>query len=101
MHLETQESQGKANPRRRPCVLVQWLREVMKHASLLDDNKVLAKSEFKEKGFLGSGGLARFRDTLWAAAIGTANVATFDEEEIRELAAKHRHKVRSELVVQQ
>ena len=48
-------------------LLEKWLRKTMVRARLLKDGKFLAKSDFKAKGYLGSGGLARFRDTLWAA----------------------------------
>ena len=30
----------------------------------------ISKSRFREKGYLGSGGIGRFRDTLWAAIRG-------------------------------
>ncbi len=74
-------------------VLIRWLREVMERAGLLQEGRLLAKQDFKEKGFLGSGGLARFRDTLWAAAIGSAEISKLAPEELTELAEKHRSRV--------
>jgi len=78
-------------------VLTRWLREVMRRAGLLDAGRFLAKNKFKEKGFLGSGGMARLRDTLWAAIIGTSDVSGLSSEKLKIMADKHRQKVRSEL----
>ncbi len=73
--------------------LTLWLRDVMERAGLLKDDRCLVKREFKEKGFLGSGGLARFRDTLWAAALGSAHLENRDEEGLAALAEKNRKRV--------
>lgn len=78
-------------------VLSQWLREVMQRAGLLKDGRFLPKREFREKGFLGSGGLARFRDTLWAAAIGTVRLGKLEAEKLAELAVKNQERILSEL----
>jgi DGQHR domain-containing protein len=75
-------------------LLVQWLRRVMGRAGLLEKDRFLAKRGFKEKGFLGSGGLARFRDTLWAGALGSTQVEELDEVKLVELAEKHRARIR-------
>jgi hypothetical protein len=80
-----------------PKVLSQWLREVMQRAGLLKDDRFLPKREFREKGFLGSGGLARFRDTLWAAAIGSARLGKLEAEKLAELAEKNKERILSEL----
>lgn len=48
-------------------LLVQFLTDIANNAGLLADNIFISKEKFKAKGFLGSGGIARFRDTLWAA----------------------------------
>jgi hypothetical protein len=45
-----------------------WLRAAIERAGLLHDGQFVSKDEFKELGFLGSGGIARFRNQLWAAA---------------------------------
>lgn len=77
--------------------LSNWLVGVMDRAGLLDMERFLAKKKFKEKGFLGSGGLARFRDTLWAAALSRHDVSNLSTDELVELAETHRKKVSSEL----
>jgi DGQHR domain-containing protein len=77
--------------------LTQWLKEVMKNAGLMEGSKFLPKSKFKEKGYLGSGGLARFRDTLWAAALNAKSVSSFETDEIQALAEKSRGRVQAEL----
>ncbi len=78
-------------------VLSKWLADVMDHAGLLDAGRFLAKKKFQEKGFLGSGGLAHFRDTLWAAALSPNAVSNLSGEPLAALADKHRKKVKSEL----
>lgn len=78
-------------------ILTSFLRDVMNRAGLLKDGKFLSKRDFKSKGFLGSGGLARFRDCLWAA-VGTKRViGQKAPEEIAVQASKSRGKVRKEL----
>ena len=64
-HLERQNKQLLSDTA--AYVLTTWLHGVMKRARLIKNGKFLAKGEFRKKGFLGSGGLARFRDSLWAA----------------------------------
>jgi DGQHR domain-containing protein len=78
-------------------MLSEWLVGVMDRSGLLEAKKFLAKKKFREKGFLGSGGLARFRDTLWAAALSPNSVSNLSEEQLVNLAEKHRKKVQSEL----
>jgi DGQHR domain-containing protein len=77
--------------------LSKWLADVMDRAGLLEAGQFLAKKKFKEKRFLGSGGLARFRDTLWAASLSAADVSNLSAENLVALAEKHRKKVKSEL----
>jgi len=65
---------------------------------LLKNGRFLAKGDFRDKGYLGSGGLARFRDTLWVAATSTRKLpARLDTEKLAELASKNRGRVRSQL----
>ncbi|MGO8703084.1 MAG: DGQHR domain-containing protein [Candidatus Brocadiia bacterium] len=78
-------------------ILIKWLREVMARAGLVDGGRFVAKKKFKDKGFLGSGGLARFRDTLWASVVGTQDVSKLDPDARATLAVKHRIHVRREL----
>jgi DGQHR domain-containing protein len=78
-------------------LLARWLREVMDRAGLLQRGRFLPKGAFKEKGFLGSGGIARFRDTLWAAALGSKTVPKLRPEKLAERAARNRNKIHSNL----
>jgi hypothetical protein len=79
--------------------LERWARGTMKRARLLDRNgKFLAKGEFKHKGYLGSGGIARFRDALWAAATAKKQLPSGTRaERLEELAVESRALVRSKL----
>ena len=80
--------------------LTKWLEGVMKRARLLKDGRFLAKGEFKHKGYLGSGGLGRFRDSLWAAAGSTKVIpARISAEKLAEMANKNRAAVWSKLGV--
>jgi DGQHR domain-containing protein len=79
--------------------LEKWTRGVMERARLLDKGgKFLAKGAFKHKGYLGSGGLARFRDALWAASHATKELPSrIKAERLEQLASQSRAQVRSEL----
>lgn len=80
--------------------LTEWLEGVMKRARLLKNGRFLAKGEFKHKGYLGSGGLGRFRDSLWAATGSTKVIpARISAEKLAEMANKNRAAVRSKLGV--
>lgn len=48
-------------------VLIKFLTEIAKNANLLDKGVFIDRNKFKAKRFLGSGGIGRFRDTLWAS----------------------------------
>jgi len=48
--------------------ITKWFKSAIEKAGLFHDGKFVAKDEFKKLGFLGSGGIGRFRDRLWAAA---------------------------------
>jgi DGQHR domain-containing protein len=74
-----------------------WLKSVMKHAGLLQDGEFLDKSAFKEKGFLGSGGLGQFRDTLWAAAISTERVDDLRPDALSEKASANRRRIEKDM----
>lgn len=76
-----------------------WAKDTMRRARLLDKNgRFLAKGEFKHKDYLGSGGLARFRDTLWAAATARSPLPSpIRAEKLEELASRSRDAVRSKL----
>jgi hypothetical protein len=78
--------------------LTEWFRKVLKRAGLLnEDGEFIPKGKFKTRGFLGSGGIARFRDTLWAATGSKSIAEDAEAEEIAEQAKASRDKVFREL----
>lgn len=78
--------------------LEKWLRGAMKRARLTKNGRFLAKGDFKAKGYLGSGGLARFRDMLWVAATSQTKVPPrLSPERLTELASAGRARVKSQL----
>jgi DGQHR domain-containing protein len=79
-------------------LLERWVHGTMSRARLTKNGRFLAKGDFKAKGYLGSGGLARFRDTLWAAAGSTRKVPRgLEPEELARLASASRAQIRSRL----
>jgi hypothetical protein len=78
-------------------LLTKWFRRLIKRAGLLKTGKFIPKADFKKKGFLGSGGIGRFRDTLWAASMGTANILRLSPQQKSKLASSHRGRIYSEL----
>ncbi len=70
-----------------------WLRGAIERAGLLDGEQFVAKNEFREKGFLGSGGISRFRNLLWAAAFGKRKIRNPIPEKIAEKANQARDEV--------
>jgi DGQHR domain-containing protein len=50
-----------------------WFRRLIVRAGFMQRGRFIDRDEFKEKGFLGSGGIARFRDRLWAGTKVTVN----------------------------
>ena len=74
-----------------------WLREAIERASLLRNGKFVAKDDFKKLGFLGSGGIGRFRNRLWAAAFRKGKPRTLTPEKIAEVADQARAKVNKAL----
>jgi DGQHR domain-containing protein len=78
-------------------VLTNWIADLMQRAGLIQHDQFLAKDAFKLKGFLGSGGIGRFRDTLWAAALGKEDIRRWGEERIKSAADTHRERVFREL----
>lgn len=69
------------------------LRETAERAGLLDENNVfIDKSVFKDRKYLGSGGIGLFRNTLWAAFGSTDSVRRWGVERISEFANEMRAK---------
>lgn len=73
--------------------LTSWFRAMIDRAGLLRDRKFISRDDFKKMGFLGSGGIGRFRDRLWAAALAKRKVGDWEEEDLSELADQHRARV--------
>lgn len=46
--------------------LTEWLKDIAERANLLEKGIFIGKDKFKAHGYLGSGGIGRFRDSLWA-----------------------------------
>ncbi len=74
-----------------------WLHGAIERAGLLRDGKFVAKDEFKELGFLGSGGIGRFRNRLWVAAFKKKKLGELTPERIAEEANQARKKVNQSL----
>lgn len=77
--------------------LTAWLKSLAKRAGLLKNGAFLDKDEFKERRYLGAGGIGLFRNVLWAAAGGTHPIKDLDEDEIAALAQKNRDKIERQL----
>ena len=75
------------------ATLATWLRGVMTTAGLLYKGKFLPRKLFGAKGFLGSGGIARFRDTLWAAARTGTPITHLSEAAIASRAERNRGRI--------
>lgn len=77
-------------------LLASWFKQILRNAGLMKQGKFLSKIDFTRKGFLGSGGIGRFRDTLWAAALGK-KVSRLHPPTRAELASENRHQVELDL----
>jgi DGQHR domain-containing protein len=77
--------------------LVKWFKAIASRAGVLQRDRFISRADFKRKGYLGSGGLARFRDVLWAAALAAKPVHRLSDERIGKMAASRRGKVLSAL----
>lgn len=49
--------------------LTLWFYALIKNAGLLKGKLFIDRKEFKKEGYLGSGGIARLRDRLWASVV--------------------------------
>jgi DGQHR domain-containing protein len=76
--------------------IAEWLRSAIDRAGMLHQEKFIAKDEFKKMGFVGSGGISRFRNRLWAAFKGS-KVANLSPDQIAEIADKYRMEVNKAL----
>lgn len=71
-------------------IITNWLKSAIDRADLLDQGEFVAKDEFKRLGFLGSGGIGRFRDMLWAAGFRKTKLGKIKSEEVAALAERAR-----------
>ena len=66
--------------------LVTWLNRIMVRAGFMRNGRFIGRDEFKKQGFLGSGGIGRFRNRLWAslrrrtARLGVERVSALADE---------------------
>ena len=77
--------------------ITQWLHDIIGRADLLHDGKFVTKKEYTELGFHGGGGIARFRNLLWAAAFRKSKIVSSNPETITEAAFRAREKVNEAL----
>lgn len=70
--------------------LISWFQGVFHRSGLLNRGRFISRGDFKKLGFLGSGGIGRFRDLLWAAVDPNFSGLKHSPEEIAELAASQR-----------
>jgi len=78
--------------------LTNWLNEAAQKANLIKKDAFIDKNEFKKLGYLGSGGIGRFRDSLWAVIVGNNKLtAKTKAEKIKELAEKNKDIIYKEL----
>ncbi len=78
--------------------LIDWLKIIGDRANLLEEGKFIGKDKFKKRGYLGSGGIGRFRNTLWAVVIGKWKITSDTKiEMVLANAEKNRQLVFSEL----
>ena len=75
-------------------LLTDWLREVMKRVRLIEGDKFVGKDSFKKRGYLGSGGIGRFRNAIWAGIRAPASGATIPAARQAAVAEQNRAFVR-------
>ncbi len=78
-------------------LLTAWLRKTLERAKLTKSGLFLGKKDMKAKRYLGTGGIALFRDTLWAAALGTGKIPLRNPELLAKNAESNRTIVIKEL----
>lgn len=79
--------------------LVDWLKKVIGSAGLLDKKgSFISKDEFKKCGYLGSGGIGRFRARLWASVQESRQkIAQLPDEKISAMAEHNRASIMEKL----
>jgi hypothetical protein len=82
MILELKKRKIPFNSEKAKAHLQVWLRSLAQRAGLLKDGVFLDKAEFKERRYLGAGGIGLFRSVLWAAAGSSATIKGMEEKKI-------------------
>jgi len=79
--------------------LAAWLQQVIETAGLVDKNgKFMSKDDFKKGGYLGSGGIGRFRNRLWASIKTTDHqVSRMGEEKVLALSQENKKMVNGKI----
>jgi DGQHR domain-containing protein len=72
--------------------LADWSRHLIERADLLKNGKFIDRKQFRVNGYLGSVGIGRFRDLLWAAVSQQFSKNKLTEDDIHKLAEKARAK---------
>lgn len=73
-----------------------WFKEVIRNAGFIDKKgQFIGKAGFKKGGYLGSGGIGRFRDRLWASVISDKrkNISRMKDEIISVLAEQNKESI--------
>ena len=70
--------------------LTTWFTEIIKYANLFDKNIFINKTKFKQLGYLGSGGIGRFKNSLWAVINSKKKLGEVTDNKIAELADKNK-----------
>jgi DGQHR domain-containing protein len=82
---------------RAKAALVKWFHGVIERAGLMHQGRFIDKDEFKTLGFLGSGGISRFRNRLWSAASRSRRLGNLSDEDLSSVAADARQKAMQEI----
>ena len=77
--------------------LIERLKEIARNAGLTENGSFIGKSQFKERGFLGSGGIGRFKNILWAAVNSSKKIGNLPTQQIEEKAQKNKDKINKDL----
>jgi hypothetical protein len=70
--------------------ITSWLSSIINGAGLLQNGRFVGKDKFKEMGFIGTGGIGRFRNRLWAAAFSEKKLGRLTPETVANKAADAR-----------
>lgn len=75
----------------------EYFKEIATKAHLMEKGAFISKDKFKKFGYLGSGGIGRFRNVLWAATIGKYSGTKLKEEVAERLAVKNKAAILKDL----